>query len=1046
MNLYVPKYAADVFPAVTTVRRSLMRKPLLSCTLLTLLALLAVVLAACQDPVKPEPPVDPDDPNQNAFWLKEESVFSPTDIQRTATDKNVAALYQDIKVSKPDDILLTCGEQVLALGKNAAGETQLYTYIVNGDDYIPMFDGGAPILPGIGGIKKHTAKTVEGDEAVVLEGENNTASYTLTCVAMKEEGLFHFLLEVKLRSLYRFNKKDIGLTMTGEAEVSYAQAPGGIYENIWGYDNVGMGMPAAYLWDKGREAVIFVDYTDMTWMEKDVYRVPENGYVDAKVRNGNTVFGLCYGFDKNGRPITGGSVASGKTMVVDIYLYAGLSAKRSGLDCLTQKALVMAPIHPTAAPYLPTIRKEYQKNTSLTWECFADGTVSSLFHEEVLNMVSMNMRDPILSDTRTTEHYVSYDRQSQQENDRRTHQDFSCNYNWLSSLAAYNRIKGNADVAKMVSSKMDSMQFYYDPESNLYRWGLRYKNQVDNVNGHLESVEMPWQNLFYHQETYRSAMAAEDKDFSPAAVSNLLSALGGLDELVKNSNYVLSQWINPYKKVSTTQRDVPALKIVYEPWQIGTYADLLLKAYDMTGSTAYLDEAKTAIVKVAEEVTYKVKNDVYEREYTDSADFPLTELFGSANGMSACYRIFQLTGEEKWLSYSEAFFAMLMQMTTWYEDETDGASRTMTNIGMFEPTAAGAHVCPWETIEALLPMTHILDATGDYAFNDLMLATFNCQRISAFNFFPVTWSNHFRGTWAYNETDFLFVPIETPYNTWHGGNSDYVAIYMASMSFWNYLLYEAYAEVDNAALMTLFTDVQGESYEAAARGASRSFIVYNPTDKAETVTFRQKELPDGNYTVTVNGGEATEYTKDQLVAGISLTVEARGDLRIQVTSTDVDRLVAANQDIMARYRLIVAYNALTEKVQGIARTKFATLYSDASDKDLDALANYVLTYMSYEDAMAHALNRKSVTGLKQELSERNVVTVKLKKAYNEREDVQLPAEYTVLTESLDEAYLLFRDGNYKDAYLLCDAIVKALENGTEKDLAASLAADSETNS
>lgn len=101
-----------------------------------------------------------------------------------------------------------------------------------------------------------------------------------------------------------------------------------------------------------------------------------------------------------------------------------------------------------------------------------------------------------------------------------------------------------------------------------------------------------------------------------------------MTELVENSGYVLSQWIDPIEKKSETQKDVPALNIVYEPWQIGTYAYVCVKGYDISGSQEYLDMAATSLTKVIEEVHYKVENEIYTKEFTDSAEFPITELFG----------------------------------------------------------------------------------------------------------------------------------------------------------------------------------------------------------------------------------------------------------------------------------------------------------------------------------------------------------------------------------------------------------------------------------
>lgn len=112
-----------------------------------------------------------DDPNDDSFWLKEEKVFSPTDIERTGTDKEVSDLYQNIKTAKPDNIVLTAGEQVLVLEKRNDNTYAIKTYIVNGSDYIPMFAAGEEIVKGIGYPSEYEVKTVDGKRDMHHEGE-----------------------------------------------------------------------------------------------------------------------------------------------------------------------------------------------------------------------------------------------------------------------------------------------------------------------------------------------------------------------------------------------------------------------------------------------------------------------------------------------------------------------------------------------------------------------------------------------------------------------------------------------------------------------------------------------------------------------------------------------------------------------------------------------------------------------------------------------------------------------------------------------------------
>ncbi len=1011
-----------------------MKKALLLLLVTVLLVGVIFVAASCDNSTTSSDGPTELTPDDNAYWYQEENVFCPTDIDRTGTDKNVNELYKDIKESKPQNIVLTSGEQALVLAKD--GDVyDIKIYIVSGKDYIPLFTTEVKeLVDGLGKPNAYETKTIDGNKAVVMTGGDGGHSFTLTCTALKDEGLLHFELDAQMGKAFSLSRQDFGFAMKGCAEVTYGQMPTSIYGNMLGYDNVGIAMPAAYLWDKGREAVVLFDYTDTAWMASGIYLPGRQGYVDGKYRTGYTSLGLCYSNDKNNRPVGAGTVTKGQTLNLDFYIFAGLSAKRQGISCIARKAEVMSSIHPTKVVY-PEVRNDLKDQVTLSWEEFSEGTVSGLMNNLAFNKVSMNLKDPIaVSDNRGEILYLSYARQTA---DRYTATDYSCNNNWLAAMASYNRIKDNKDVATMVTSKMDALQFYYDPDSDMYRYGFRYENQ-------LGKYSMPWQNGFYHTDVYRSTMHSSPEDYSPSALANLLSTVkGGWTELVVNLDYVLPQWTDPVNKKAETQQDVPDLAIVYEPWQIGSYAYTCLKSYEVTGDKSYIDLASTALNKVINEVTFNVQNKVYTKTYQDSAEFPITELFGTANGTYACYRLFELTGEEKWLTYSEAFFGMLSQLTFWYDDNMSNNAETSTWVGLFEPHGGASNPCPWESIEAVLPLTEILNATGDYLFNDLILAILNTQRVSAYNFYPVTWSTSFRNQMAYGQEDFYFIPTEPMYNTIGNGNSDYGALYMSSISFWNYLMYEAFATVDNRDVMILNTDVQA-NFENAVRGATRNFVLYNPKSERVTVKMAHHELPDGNYIVTVEGGKSKTYTAAELKPGLPYTVASRPDIRIKVVAEDESLLVAAGQDTMTRYHLATAFNLVIEKVQDIAREKLATLYPIATEKELNNLVQYVLTYMTYEDTMAHALNSNSVDSLKQQMVNRQITTIELKKLYNENANVQLPTEYITILDQLDAATVLYREGKCKEAYLLCDGIIKAVQDCTEAEFVASLSADSET--
>ena len=958
------------------------------------------------------------------FWMKEEKLFSPRDIERKETDRNVEALYASIKTSKPDNIVLESGEQIIALNKRNDGTYEVGVYIVNGEDYIPMFVAGKEIIPGFGYPSEYETGIKDGDAFCVLKGGKDGNSFSLMCTALSQTGLIKFSANAVPKEEYRLIERDFGLIMNGKAEVSYGQMPVSIYGNMFGRDSVGIGMPAAYLWDKGREAVILMNYTDMTWMSQRTFLPGRDGYVRAAVRKDNTVFGLCYGNDRNGKPMRPGSVPAGENIHIEFVLWSGLSAKRSGADCMARKVEVVSSQHPVQAPY-PKVRADLSKNVNLSWKTFSDGTVDALLNPLSFNKVAMNLKEPMLtSEKRSNMIYVGYARQSQE---RYAASDFSCNNNWLSSLAMFNRLNGRSEVSDLLSSKMDALQFYYDPEANIIRYGFRCNNQVGEF-------EMPWQNMFYHAETYRSSINSDISDFNPAALSNLISAADGLTELVEKNGYLLSQWVNPVNKTPAIQQDVPDLNIVYEPWQIGTYAYVCLKLRDVTGSEEYTKRASVALDKVINELEFTVKNKYYTKKYSDSAEFPITELFGTANGTYASYRLFELTGEERYLKYSEDFFGMLAQLTFWCDDNLSDAAKDSTLYGLFEPHGGASHACPWETIEALLPLTEILNSTGDYLFNDLILRILNCQRVSAFNFYPVVWNEKFFGReTAYNQKDFLFIPTEPLYNTLGNGNGDYGALYMSSLSLWNYLMFEAYGTCDNPEIMVLCTDIHGNP-EDAFTGAQRSFGLYNPGDKEVSVNFIHRELQDGSYFLTIDGEQGKKYSAEQLREGINVVVPSGYGLRMTLTSADKSLLVKANQIVMTKYRLAVAYNAVTGKIQSIARNGFSKIFPDASEDELDSMSKYVVTYMCYGDAMAHALNANNLSDARQAFLERRIVNGKMKKLYAESEYL-LGEEYDAIINAIDEAAVMFRQEKFKEAYEKCDLVIQAVNSGTEKAFA-----------
>ncbi|MBO4355347.1 MAG: hypothetical protein J5850_00645, partial [Clostridia bacterium] len=389
-----------------------------------------------------------------------------------------------------------------------------------------------------------------------------------------------------------------------------------------------------------------------------------------------------------------------------------------------------------------------------------------------------------------------------------------------------------------------------------------------------------------------------------------------------------------------------------------------------------------------------------------------------------------------YLSWSEDFFGMLMQLTFWYDDNFTTAAESSTWLGLFEPHAGAAHPCPWETIEAYIPLTEILDATGDYVFNDLILKLFNCERVSAFNFYPITWSSQFRGQAAYSASDFYGIPTEPMYNSFGGGNSDQGALYMSSISFWNYLMFSAFGEADNRDIMALNVNVLS-GYEEAMRSAERTFVLFNPNSQSVAFKFVQNNLADGQYTVAF-AGESRVYSSEELKSGIEFTLEAGSSIRVSVTNSDVNVKVVARQDEMTRQRIAYAYYLLREEIQGFTAVKFKGLFPDARDEDIELLCNYVMTYMDYGTALAYAIDASNksekgfygdnvLSSLCNIYSLRSVLNGKLKKLVTELDE--LPSYYKDMIAAIDSANELMKSGEYVKSYSLCDGIIDCIEKG-----------------
>ena len=338
-------------------------------------------------------------------------------------------------------------------------------------------------------------------------------------------------------------------------------------------------------------------------------------------------------------------------------------------------------------------------------------------------------------------------------------------------------------------------------------------------------------------------------------------------------DFVFPQWFDPYQKQPVVQNDVKQLGVIREPWQAGAYAHLMMQAFEITGEKEYRTEAQHAVEALMEGMEFRVQNKIYDRQYTEVAEFPVTELFGNAWGIAAAYRLHEVTGNPKFLRYSRDFMNTLL-LHFWYEDETDPVSRELRRAGPV--LTAWRHVAtPWETAEAHLMIAWTLKHDREHPLTDLLLKLSNLNRINSFYLFPATWTEPVPVLDGPNRPVLgRYFPIEAFYCLeGTGGHRGQTAAYMAGLCLWNDWLYESLAEVSDREIMVLNLHAM-EDYENAISGVQRQFLAYNPGQTNRTCRVLFKHTPDADCLVTIGVREEKHWSGSP--AGLAADLEARG--------------------------------------------------------------------------------------------------------------------------------------------------------------------------
>ncbi len=862
--------------------------------------------------------------------------------------KTLSAAQPDLYLkSTPDVITIGNQSQRVTFTRDASNHYLISTTVFHGHRWEPLFGPSESIMTGyVFNLKPSDAKVVrdtQASKAVMLSGVHTNPDYSWDLLVEARAGspLISFRITCHLPAdlILPNPQPSVALWMADTKPlVVVDQGPESIYGSL-GIPHC-LGFPAAYLWHKGTEAMVYFDMTPATWMAADGIQRFLDVRVGARSMDGRTGLGMhC---DK----LTGNRIRSGD-MVTQFYLYSGARpTKPTSLQALDTMVRLCAPLHPATSVF----PKNYTDSGPVSWTQFARKTTEDLMVDGItFSHLKAPWTDGPLSLVEPSSEMAVHPGHVSSASRIQNEWDFSTVNNHLSAWSLYSRINPDPKQRDLIQIKVNALARFFDPKAGMIRWGTRQPE-------HVGDMEMSWQNLFFNIETIRAFDASSADHVTPAVAGRFLMSARKLIEYAHKVDYVFPQWFDPYKFIPLVQNDVPKLGTVREPWQVGSYAYVMMRAYRMSGDILFRNEAAASINKLMTTMRYTVKNDIYTRTYSDPIEFPITELFGPAYGAVAAYDVYKATGDIKYLRYSRDFANILLRLTFWYEDETDAISRELRNAGLFYPHG-GAHVAtPWETTEANLCITSLLKHDTLNPIYPLLLKLTNLNRINSFYFYPAACSDTVLGIRQPGVGQYF--PIEPFYCLeGNGGHRGQTAAYMSGMSMWNYWLYEALAEADDRNIMVLNLDAL-DGYDDAVSGASRHFVVYNPDSKPLKCRIMFKNLSAGKYKLDVQdlAGKvlSAEHTNKQLTAGIAVTLAPQTHKRLTLTRSEpVAARTARLQQREAGNQLACMY----------ARLQLAALKTPASEQLAKVQRRFTAALTTYR-----ARDYKSVLKMMKEMS------------------------------------------------------------------------------
>ncbi|MHB8627022.1 MAG: hypothetical protein ACYDEO_12550 [Aggregatilineales bacterium] len=809
-----------------------------------------------------------------------------------------------------------------ASGSQSARNYLLTTHVRHDDRWEPMFGAKQTLLSGPDfELIPTTFNVIENSSrriAILLSGAHTSPDYNWDVLveAYEDNPWLRFRITCHLNTELTISSPEpsAGLWMGEPADrVTVDQGPISIY----GGHSWGNSFPAAYLWADGKEAVIFFNLTSSSWMSSSNLKRFLDYHVATLYKDGYVGLGL-HALSKSGNVIPRGH------LVLEYYLFSGSRQdKPTTLEALDTTVHMCASLLPATVPLPENHVPPYE----LRWKCFADNVITDLMRKDVswVDLPSSWNDGPAFPENQVPILRVHSDYATNSSRTELSRSsvlqvwDYATCNNFLAPWIAYQRLNPNPEQEYFLSVKRDNVPLYYQAEANLFRWGASGVTLTPGLrNSMANGIEMSWENFMFHLETAKIHNALPPDQFNPAIPGRFLMACYGLIEYAHNVNYIFPQWFDAFSKTPMMQLDIPALGKIREPFQVGSYAYIMLEAYALTGEAHWLDEAQKSIKYVLNEMQYREVNSRYVKTFTDAVEVPIAETFGNGYAVAAAQRIYNVTGNSDYLNYAKHYLNILVRMVFWYKDDADATSRDLNNLGLFRPHGGHYGTCPWENIEAYLPLTVFLKFTRSH--DELLLKLFNLQRINSFYYFPPVWTS----TVAAPNPELYdhvcqYLPVENFYTLEFGGTHGSMGrcIYMCSPALWNYLLYEAFATTADPEVMVLNLDLL-DGYDAAMDGTERTFIVYNPTDQIRNFTLTMNSCADGKYNVSmgVDSPQSQLLSSEALSKGLPITLGPLGHLHLKMAHENAasmhDRLTEVKH---AQAKIAHAYQMLQQAAE-----------------------------------------------------------------------------------------------------------------------------------